>query len=104
MRQATYLSAWLAAWSSAVLSNKATMGQVAITFVQVGSYADDSTDLNPPEDMTQARPVFLVNSTAPGSDIAGSSAAALAAAYMVFQSTESSYAATLLTNAKSLYT
>ena len=54
--------------------------------------------------MTQARPVFLVNATAPGSDIAGSSAAALAAAYMVFQSTESSYAATLLINAKSLYT
>ena len=77
---------------------------LAFTPVQVGSYADDSTDLNPPEQMTQARPVFLVNATAPGSDIAGSSAAALAAAYMVFQSTESSYAATLLTNAKSLYT
>ena len=83
---------------------KATMRQAATTSLQVGSYADDSTDLNPPEQMTQARPVFLVNATAPGSDIAGSSAAALAAAYMVFKSTESSYAATLLTNAKSLYT
>lgn len=34
--------------------------------VQVGTYALDLVDLNSPEDMTQARPVFTVNATNPG--------------------------------------
>ncbi len=34
--------------------------------VQVGNYADDLADLHSPEDMTQARPVYIVNSTYPG--------------------------------------
>ncbi len=34
--------------------------------VQVGNYALDLVDLNSPEDMTQARPVYTVNATSPG--------------------------------------
>jgi len=32
----------------------------------VGNYALDLVDLNSPEDMTQARPVYTVNATSPG--------------------------------------
>ena len=34
--------------------------------VQVGNYALDLVDLNSPEEMTQARPVYMVNATSPG--------------------------------------
>ena len=34
--------------------------------VQVGSYNLDLTDYHSPEQMTQARPVYTVNATAPG--------------------------------------
>jgi len=37
--------------------------------VQVGNYALDLVDLNSPEDMTQARPVYTVNATSPGKEI-----------------------------------
>ncbi len=36
--------------------------------VQVGNYALDLVDLNSPEDMTQARPVYIVNATSPGKE------------------------------------
>lgn len=36
--------------------------------VQVGNYALDLVDLNSPEDMTQARPVYTVNATSPGKE------------------------------------
>lgn len=34
--------------------------------VQVGNYVSDAADLHSPESMTQARPVYIVNSTSPG--------------------------------------
>ena len=37
--------------------------------VQVGTYALDLVDLNSPEDMTQARPVYTVNATNPGGTV-----------------------------------
>lgn len=39
--------------------------------VQVGNYALDLVDLNSPEDMTQARPVYTVNATSPGKEWKG---------------------------------
>ncbi|DBB16038.1 hypothetical protein WJX82_000557 [Trebouxia sp. C0006] len=71
--------------------------------VQVGNYALDLVDLNSPEDMTQARPVYIVNATSPGSDLVGASAAALAAAAVVFNASDHTYSTQLLATAESLY-
>ena len=38
-----------------------------------------------PESMTMARPAFKVDSSNPGSDVAGEYAAAMAAGYLVFK-------------------
>ena len=51
-----------------------------------------------------ARPSFRITSTCPGSDLAGETAAALAAASIAFRPTDPAYADTLLTHARQLYT
>jgi hypothetical protein len=53
--------------------------------------------------MTMARPAFKIDASNPGSDLAADSAAALAAASMLFSSSDSAYADELLDNAKQLY-
>jgi endoglucanase len=50
------------------------------------------------------RTTYFVDSTCGGSDVAASSAAAFAASYLVFRSSDPTYAATLLTHAQQLYT
>eukprot|EP00088_Acartia_fossae_P055120 TRINITY_DN64002_c0_g1_i1.p1 TRINITY_DN64002_c0_g1~~TRINITY_DN64002_c0_g1_i1.p1 ORF type:complete len:349 (-),score=72.83 TRINITY_DN64002_c0_g1_i1:55-999(-) len=54
--------------------------------------------------MTIPRPSFKIHAGAPGSDLAGEAAAALAAASMVFANEDPSYSATLLQHAKQLFT
>lgn len=71
---------------------------------QVGSGSADHTFWGPPEVMQMPRPAAKITPTCPGSDLAGETAAALAAASMVFRSTDPSYADTLLTHARQLYT
>ena len=54
--------------------------------------------------MTTYRPSFAITDQAPGSDLAGETAAAFAAGSMAFQETDATYAATLLDHAKRLFT
>jgi endoglucanase len=57
-----------------------------------------SVEVNPLD-----RPSYKITEKCPGSDLAGESAAALAAASMAFKPTDPSYASTLVTHAKQLY-
>lgn len=52
-----------------------------------------------PEDMDTARTVYAVDAPNPASDVAGETAAALAASSIVFRSSDSGYSDTLLRNA-----
>src|SRR3954469_14626549 len=71
---------------------------------QVGAGGTDHAWWGPAEVMQMARPAFKVDSTHPGSDLAGETAAALAAASMAFRPTDPTYANTLLAHARQLYT
>ncbi|WAR15156.1 GUN4-like protein, partial [Mya arenaria] len=50
-----------------------------------------------------ARPAFKITETKPGSDVAGETAAAMAAGYLVFKHINATYANTLLTHSRQLY-
>ncbi len=50
-----------------------------------------------------ARPAYKISASCPGSDLAGETAAALAAASIAFRPTNAAYADTLLTHARQLY-
>ncbi len=50
------------------------------------------------------RPAYKISASCPGSDLAGETAAALAAASIIFKPTDPTYANTLLTHAQQLYT
>ncbi|EFX80604.1 endoglucanase-1,4-beta-glucanase [Daphnia pulex] len=70
---------------------------------QVGDGTLDHNYWGRPEDMTMSRPAYFISTTNPGSDLAGETAAALAATSMVFASVNSTYSALCLTHAKQLY-
>ena len=72
--------------------------------LQVGDVTLDHNYWGSPEDMTMSRPAYKVSPTAPGSDVAAESAAALAAASLAFKATDPVYAATLLAHARQLFT
>ncbi|KAJ8511753.1 hypothetical protein OPV22_002187 [Ensete ventricosum] len=72
-------------------------------FVQVGDPYSDHNCWERPDDMDTPRPVYQVNQTHPGSEVAGETAAALAAASVVFRSSDPAYAVTLLSRAKAVY-
>jgi endoglucanase len=71
---------------------------------QVGNGGTDHAWWGSCEVMQMARPSYKIDATHPGSDLAGETAAALAAASMVFATDDPTYSATLLTHAKQLYT
>jgi hypothetical protein len=71
-----------------------------VFFGEVGDGNSDHACWMRPEDMTTPRGAYQINASHPGSDLAGETAAALAAASMVFQTINASYSATLLTNAQ----
>ncbi|NUT50327.1 MAG: endoglucanase [Saccharothrix sp.] len=75
-----------------------------VVYGQVGKGDDDHKWWGPAEVMQMARPAYKVDASCPGSDLAGEYAAAMAASSMVFKQTDPTYAATLLTHAKQLYT
>jgi hypothetical protein len=54
--------------------------------------------------MTMARPASAITTSKPGSELAGETAAALAVASILFKSSNSAYAANLLTHARQLFT
>ncbi len=70
---------------------------------QVGGGDIDHAWWGPAEAMQMARPSYKITASCPGSDLAGETAAALAAASIVFQPTDATYAATLRTHAQQLY-
>ncbi|KAH3828330.1 hypothetical protein DPMN_130285 [Dreissena polymorpha] len=72
-------------------------------YVQVGDGGPDHGFWGRPEDMTMARPAFKITESRPGSDVAGETAAAMAAGSLVFKHINSTYSATLLTHARQLY-
>nr|WP_211326217.1 glycoside hydrolase family 9 protein [Thermosporothrix hazakensis] len=71
---------------------------------QVGDGGPDHAWWGPAEVMPMKRPAYKIDASCPGSDLAGETAAAMAAASMVFRSSDATYADTLLTHAKQLYT
>ncbi|GFZ16400.1 glycosyl hydrolase 9C3 [Actinidia rufa] len=71
-----------------------------------GEVGDGNTDhfcWQRPEDMTTSRQAYRLDPSNPGSDLAGESAAAMAAASLVFRRYNPSYANQLLTHAQQLF-
>lgn len=54
--------------------------------------------------MTGERPLTQLNTSAPGTEVAAETAAAMAAASLVFKSTDSEYSSLLLKHSKQLFT
>ena len=54
--------------------------------------------------MTEKRPLTQINKKSPGSDVAAEAAAAMAAASMVFKSSDTTYSDVLLQHAQKLFT
>jgi hypothetical protein len=71
--------------------------------MQVGDPTKDHGCWERPEDMDTARTVYNISAARPGSDVAGETAAALAAASMVFRDDDPAYAARLLAGARSAF-
>lgn len=84
-------------WSTDYLLK--TVSQPNKIYVQVGDPNQDHNCWERPEDMDTARTVYTVEAPNPASDVAGETAAALAASSMAFQSSDPGYAATLLRTA-----
>lgn len=70
---------------------------------QVGKGSLDHGWWGAAEVMPMERPSYKIDATCPGSDLAGETAAAMAASAMVFQATDANYAQTLLKHAQELY-
>jgi len=75
-----------------------------VLYGQVGAGGPDHGWWGPAEVMNMARPAFRIDASCGGSDLAGETAAALAASSMVFRPTNPSYADTLVSHARQLYT
>ncbi|XP_008785806.1 endoglucanase 23-like [Phoenix dactylifera] len=80
-----------------------TISQPGRIFVQVGNPISDHNCWERPEDMDTARTVYNVSADRPGSEVAGETAAALAAASMVFRSLDPGYSQKLLENAMRVF-
>lgn len=78
-------------------------GKTKEFYGQVGNGGVDHAYWGSPEKMTMQRPSYKIDRQRPGSDLAGETAAALAAASIVFRSTDKAYADKLLQNAEQLF-
>jgi endoglucanase len=74
-----------------------------VLYAQVGDGDDDHKWWGPAEAMQMDRPAFKVDPSCPGSDVAGETAAAMAASSIVFADSDPAYAAELVTHAEQLY-
>lgn len=68
--------------------------------VKVGDGDSDHYCWMKPEHMTTSRTAYKIDAQHPGSDLAGETAAAMAAASIVFNASDPEYAATLRTHAR----
>lgn len=71
-----------------------------VLWAQVGDGASDHFCWQRPEDMSTPRTAYKLDESHPGSDLAGETAAALAAASIAFKTYNSSYSDLLLVHAK----
>nr|XP_023886155.1 endoglucanase 14-like [Quercus suber] len=74
-----------------------------VLYGQVGDGDSDHPCWQRPEDMTTPRPAYRIDEDNPGADLAAETAAAFAAASLVFMPTNEIYASLLLTHAKQLF-
>nr|GMC50316.1 endoglucanase 2-like [Ipomoea batatas] len=74
-----------------------------VLYIQVGDPKSDHKCWEKPESITKARPLIQVNTSAPGTEVAAETSAAMAAASLVFKSSDSDYSALLLKHAKELF-
>ena len=75
-----------------------------VLYGQVGKGDDDHKWWGPAEVMPMARPAYKIDASCGGADLAGETAAAMAASSMVFRPTDAAYADKLLAHARQLYT
>ncbi|WP_444950480.1 glycoside hydrolase family 9 protein [Micromonospora ureilytica] len=75
-----------------------------VLYGQVGKGDDDHKWWGPAEVMQMARPAYKIDASCGGADLAGETAAAMAASSMVFRPTDATYADKLLGHARQLYT
>ena len=81
-----------------------TMSEVLnLAGCQVGNMDLELHEWARPEDISYPRPTFIVSPAAPGADVMAHTAAALAAASVVFEAQDAIYAGQLLDAAQSLY-
>ncbi|XP_057511742.1 endoglucanase 6-like [Actinidia eriantha] len=74
-----------------------------VFYGEVGDGTTDHYCWQRPEDMTTSRQAYRIDPSNPGSDLAGESAAAMAAASLAFRHNNPSYANELLTHAQQLF-
>lgn len=79
-------------------------GQTQYFYGQVGSGSTDHSYWGSSEVMTMERPSYAISPSAPGSDLAAETAAALASSSILFRLNDSAYADELLYHARILYT
>lgn len=72
-------------------------------YLQVGDGGKDHGVWGRPEDMTMARPSFKIDAEHPGADVAGETAAAMAAGYMAFKEKGNTKATCCKTGCNPLY-
>jgi endoglucanase len=70
---------------------------------QVGNGGQDHAWWGPAEVMPMARPAYKIDASCGGTELAGETAAAMAASSMVFRQTDATYANTLVSHARQLY-
>ncbi|XP_068646688.1 endoglucanase 24-like [Aristolochia californica] len=75
-----------------------------VLVIQVGDPETDHKCWERPEAMTEDRPLIQVNTSYPGTEVAAETAAALAAASLVFKDVDSKYSSSLLKHAQQLFT
>ncbi|WP_435735509.1 glycoside hydrolase family 9 protein [Cellulosimicrobium sp. PMB13] len=74
-----------------------------VLYAQIGDGDADHKWWGPAEAMQMARPAYKVDAACPGSDVAGETAAAMAASSIVFSDSDPAYAAELRRHAVELY-
>lgn len=75
-----------------------------LALIKVGDGGADHAQWTRVEDMTIPRPSYKIDAQNPGSDLAGETAAALAAASIAFSTADNDYSLELLDHAKQLFT
>ncbi|CAN6228257.1 unnamed protein product [Urochloa humidicola] len=87
-------------WATDYLLKAASQAAAGTLYVGVGDPDADHRCWERPEDSDTPRTVYAVSASAPGSDVAGETAAALASASLVFRASDGEYSRRLLAAAR----